>query len=848
MYAEKITRMPVGTTSLSHLHGLTGDEVQFRRARHGSNALPEHPPEPLWRRILRQFASPLIYILLFALAFDLIIWGREGTHGIPVESLAIAFILLLNAGLGVFQEYRAEAALDRLKALASPRVWTLRDRQLVHIPSSELVPGDAVRLEAGDRVPADGCLVETTGIMVDESILTGESVPIDKATGDEVLSGTLLVRGKTYAEVTRTGAASNLGRLAGMLGRIEGGKTPLERRLHVFGNQIARWVMVLAAVIAVAGIAWEGWSEFDRMLFFAVALAVAAVPEGLPAVLTLTLALGIERMSKRKAVVRRLVAVEALGSVTVIATDKTGTITENRMQARKLDSPDSQRSLRAMLLANDAEPDTNIGDPLEIALLNYGRSQGVDPLALRAEHPLISSQPFDSSYKFMRVTVQEDGGPVSYLKGAPEVLLRRSRLTEEQRLEWERKAEAYAAEGHRVLALAWRGGEGDDGLTFLGLILLWDPPRPEVPDAVRRALEAGVRVVMITGDHPATALAVAKEVGIASSGVLTGRDLETLPRDALQSAVRDVNVFARVAPEDKFRLVEALRADGQIVAMTGDGVNDAPALKRSDVGVAMGQRGSDVSREVADLVLLDDNFATIVAAIEEGRSIYENIQKFIRFLLSTNVALVLLVTIAAFGSVVLNLRDATGALLLPLTAVQLLWINFIADGPPALALGLDRNPGVMRRRPRDPAAPLLDPLSLRFILITGIVKAVIGVMLLISLPQMGYGVASTITAVFLYESLAQLVFVYPSRRVAVRPQTNRVLNVIVVVSIALQVATVLVPSLRTLLGLTPLDAQTGLLIAAAVLVTWGIAEAVGRARLTAMPQLTHETITQAEAR
>ncbi|HSW47175.1 MAG TPA: cation-translocating P-type ATPase [Phycisphaerae bacterium] len=830
MYAENITRTPVSTTGLSHLHGLTSDEVQLRRARHGSNALPEHPPEPLWRRILRQFASPLIYILLFALAFNLIIWGREGAHGIPVESLAIAFILLLNAGLGVFQEYRAEAALDRLKALASPRVWTLRDGQLVHISSSELVPGDVVRLEAGDRVPADGRLGETTGIMVDESILTGESVPTDKSTGDEVLSGTLLVRGKTYAEVTRTGAASNLGRLAGMLGRIEAGKTPLERRLHVFGNQIARWVMVLATVIVVAGIAWEGWSEFDRILFFAVALAVAAVPEGLPAVLTLTLALGIERMSKRKAVVRRLVAVEALGSVTVIATDKTGTITENRMQARKLDSPDSQRSLRAMLLANDAEPETNIGDPLEIALLNYGRSQGLDPVALRAGHPLISSQPFDSSYKFMRVTVQEDGGPVSYLKGAPEVLLRRSRLTEEQCLEWERKAEAYAAEGHRVLALAWRGGEGDDGLTFLGLILLWDPPRPEVPDAVRRALEAGVRVVMITGDHPATALAVAKEVGISSSGVLTGRDMEALPRDALQSAVRDVNVFARVAPEDKLKLVEALRADGQIVAMTGDGVNDAPALKRSDVGIAMGQRGSDVSREVADLVLLDDNFATIVAAIEEGRSIYENIQKFIRFLLSANVALVLLVVVGAFGAVVFDLRDDAGALLLPLTALQLLWINFIGNGPPALALALDRNPGVMQRRPRDPQNPLLDKPSLRFILFTGTVKGTVGLCLLVIFPWLGYNAATTITAAFLYESLAQVIYAYPARRVNLNPKPNIVLHVVVLLSIGLQILTVLVPSLRALLGLVPLDLTAAAVVALAVAVTWAEAEATAFVR------------------
>jgi P-type Ca2+ transporter type 2C len=814
----------VGKNSM--LHGLTTREVQERRERHGPNALPDKSPEPMWKRILRQFASPLIYILLFALAFDLLIWIREGAGDVPVESLAIAFILLLNAGLGVFQEYRAEAALGRLQSLAAPRVWALRDGQLVHIPSSELVPGDFVRLEAGDRVPADGRVLDTVGIMVDESILTGESVPVDKAKDDEVLSGTLLLRGKAHTEITRTGPTSNLGRLAKMLGRIESSQTPLERRLRVFGNQIARWVMLLALAITAVGVAFEGFGEFDRILFFTVALAVAAVPEGLPAVLTLTLSLGIERMSKRKAVVRRLAAVEALGSVTVIATDKTGTLTENRMQARKLDSPDTARALRAMLLANDAEPHAVVGDPLELALLEYGRASGVDPVTLRSAHPHVSSQPFDSAYKFMRVTVREDGMLVSYLKGAPEVLLKKSRLSGEQKRVWEQRVNDYATEGYRVLALAWREGESSDEIAFLGLVLLWDPPRPEVPDAIRQAHAARIRVVMVTGDHPATALAVAREVGIPTRVALTGREISQLSPEALGEAIRDVNVFARVAPEDKVKLVEAFRAAGHIVAMTGDGVNDAPALKRSDVGIAMGLRGSDVSREVADLVLLDDNFATIVAAIDEGRSIYENVQKFIRFLFSANVALVLLVVVAACASVALDLRDETGALLLPLTAVQLLWINLIANGAPALALGLDRNPQMMLRPPRDPASPLLDKVSARFILVGGVAKAIIGLFLLAILPRIGWSIAVTITAVFIYESIAPLVFAYPSRRLNVRPERNVVLNVVVATTVFLQVLTVLVPELRGVLGLVELNLKVGAIIIGGILVTWSMSEVI----------------------
>jgi Ca2+-transporting ATPase len=806
------------------LRGLTTAEADARLRQHGPNALPEKHPRTLGQRFISQFESPLIYILLCAVLVDLMIWFIEGASGLPLESIAITIILLLNAGLGVYQESKAESALAALKALAESLVWVLRDGHLVQLHATELVPGDVVRVEAGDRIPADGVVIEAQGILLDESVLTGESVPVEKEINDETLSGTLLVRGKGYLEVTRTGSESAMGKLAVMIGGIEVDKTPLERRMAMFGNQVARWILVMAIVIAVGGTLVEGLSGIGHVLLFAVALAVAAVPEGLPAVLTLTLARGVERMAKRKAIVRRLSAVEALGSVTVIATDKTGTLTENRMFVKAVDSPAPELALRAMTLANDAELATGAGDPLEMALLDYARGQGLDQAILNRESPRRSLLPFDSSHKYMRVTVEEKGKLASYLKGAPEVLLTRSRISDGERRNWEEKIAAYASEGFRVLALARREGEGDQELGFLGLVLMWDPPRPEVPGAIRLAQEAGIRVIMVTGDHPATALAIALEVGLKPGRVVTGFDLETLSPNEVRHAVSEASVFARVTPEHKLRLVEAMKASGEIVAMTGDGVNDAPALKRSDVGVAMGQRGSDVSREVADLVLLDDNFATIVAAIDEGRNIYENIQKFIRFLFSTNLAEILIVVIGVLGSFLLGLRDETGSLLLPLTAVQLLWVNIITDGPTALALGFDRNPGVMMQGPRDPSARLLDPPSLRFILFAGASKALIGGALLVALPNYDYTIETTRTVLFLYVTIGQLVFAYPSRRIGGPPLTNVVLHLTVILSIGLQLLTVFVPGLRLLLRLE-LPALTSLLWAAAgIMLSWGVAE------------------------
>ncbi len=805
------------------MKGLSKQEAAARLEKFGPNSVPEPPPRSLVRRFLEQFHSPLIYILLLALVIDLLVWSIEGATGVPVESVAIGVILLLNSMLGVYQESKSEAALSRLKEMAAPLAWVLRDGHFEHIQTSVLVPGDIVRVEAGDRVPADGTLLDDA-LLVDESLLTGESVPVDKARSDELFSGTLLVRGKGLLEITQTGPKSAMGKVAVMIGEIETGKTPLEIRLSVFANQIAKVILVLAVIITLGGLLIEGVGRIGHVLIFAVALAVAAIPEGLPAVLTLTLALGVERMARRKAVVRRLSAVEALGSVTVIATDKTGTLTRNKMVVRGTDATDEGRFTRAIVLANDADHHGEIGDPLEIALLEHAANSDLDPDEVRNRYPRQSTIPFDSSYKFMRASVLENGRVVSYIKGAPEVLLERSTLSEVDRDKWRGKIDAFAAEGFRVLAAGWREGEGDSDIEFLGVVKLWDPPRDEVPDAICEAFSAGIRIVMVTGDHPTTAKAIAQTIGIKVGAVVTGDELDSFSAEQFRRSAAEVSIFARVSPEHKLRIVEALKENGEVVAMTGDGVNDAPALKRSDVGVAMGQRGSDVSREVADLVLMDDNFATIVAAIEEGRNIYENIQKFIRFLFSTNLALVMLVVGGAFGSFLLGLTDEMGGLLLPLTAVQLLWINIIADGPPALALGFDRNPSVMKQRPRDPTESLLDRPSIRFIVATGTFKAFVGGILLVLLPRFNYSLLATRTAVFLFESVVQLVMAYPSRKISEPPLRNMYLHTAVLLGAALQVATIYFSPLRNLLGLEHIDLFAFVIVSVSIAAAWLAAE------------------------
>jgi len=813
--------------SSSAPRGLSTDEARRRLERTGPNALPAHPPEPWWQPWRRQFQSPLIYILLAALGVDLVA-SLVAAHGVPIDAVTIAAILCLNAALGVWQERRARDALAHLRALAAPHVWVLRDDRLERIPAQDVVPGDAVWLNAGDRVPADVRVTRTARLAVDESILTGESLPVEKGPDDEAFSGTLVVAGTGYAEVTRTGSESALGRLATLLQTVEAETTPLIRRLNAFGARVARWILALVVVLAVVGILAEGISHAGPALLLAVALAVAAVPEALPAVMTITLALGVERMARRRAVVRTLSAVEALGSVTVIVTDKTGTLTENRLEVRALDTTDPARAIRAIWLANDADAATGAGDPLDLALRAYVTSDGPEP----APAERISSRPFEARTRSMRVTCREGDEIVSYVKGAPEMLLPHCDLDPSKHRAWTAKVGDYAREGYRLVGLAWGPGETESHLTWLGVALLWDPPRARVSEAIGRVRDAGVRVLLATGDHPGTAAVVAETIGlpVVPDDVITGSELETMTDEALVDHARHATVFARVTPEHKLRLITALQRAGEIVAMTGDGVNDAPALKRADVGVAMGERGSDVAREASDVVLLDDNFETIVAAIEEGRSIYENLVKVVRYLFATNLAEV--ITVAGGAAIALGARllGTPAAAVLPLTAAQLLWINLVTDSAPALALGLDRNPGVMHRRPRDPSAPLLDRGSGTFIVAVGATLGVLALGLFTLLtPLFGIPVVEVVAAVFLFLALAQLTITYAARRSDAVPLPNAWLHGTVVATAGLQMAVVFVPFTKSVLTLPTVSLTTWAAVVSSVCVSALVARGIGRA-------------------
>lgn len=809
--------------------GLSSDQARTALVAFGPNALPPSPPRPLLARIRAQLTSALIYLLLCALAVDLAAWVMAGARGVPLEALAILGIMLLNAGLGVLQEYRSERAILELRRLGAPRAWVLRGEAFERVDATEIVPGDLVRLEAGDRVPADGDALEPESLSVDESVLTGESLPVDKAAGAELLSGTLVTHGRCLLKVSRTGARSSMGKLAASIGAIDTSKTPLERRVDELGQRIARVVVVLCVAVALMAFAVQGWSQPLPILMFAVAFGVAVVPEGMPAMMTLALALGVQRMGRRHAVVRRLAAVEALGAVTVIATDKTGTLTENRLTVEVLDAPgNDEDALCAMVLANDADPTSGAGDPLEVALVSYAAKRGTDVAALQQAYPRLSSRGFDSQWRCMRVTVVGPGGEqTAFLKGAPEAILARCELSDAQRAGILARVEACARRGLKVLGLARGRADAETNLTFIGFVSLGDPPRPEARPAVLAARRAGVRVVMVTGDHGTTARVVAQAVGIDASHVVEGRELLGTDAD-VDRILASANVFARMLPEHKLRLVERLQAAGEVVAMTGDGLNDAPALKRADVGVAMGGRGSEVAREVADLVLLDDNFATIVAAIEEGRRIYANVQSFVRFSFSSNVALAILVLGAGVGSLLLGLRASDGSLLLPFTALQVLWINFLGDGPPALAIALDSSKQALLEPPRAPAAPLLDRLATRFVVLDGLLKGGLGLLLLVCLPALGASLVATATAVFLYEGVAKLLSMFPARRLLGPLAPNGWVFAASGVSVALQLACVLIGPLRDAMSLVPLPVHYLGVVAATLLATFVLGEGILR--------------------
>ena len=747
------------------LRGLGREEVQQRRLRYGSNILEEAPPVPLWKRLLSQFHNLVIWILIFAAVIS-------GVMAEWADTLSILAIVLLNGILGFVQEERAERALAALQKLSSPMAKVRRDGSVQLLPASELVPGDCLELEAGDNIPADARLLTAFGFQTQEAALTGESLPNDKDSacqlsedaplGDRrnmVYMGTVTSAGRATAVVVATGMQTELGRIAGLLQRAERELTPLQRRLEELGRVLVAVCLAIVAVIFLLQL-WRGGSPLE-MLLISVSLAVAAVPEGLPAVITLTLALGLQRMVKRNALVRKLPSVETLGSVTVICSDKTGTLTRNEMTVREVVTasarfhitgagyvpqgqflkrplaeaeggavihPSEEQELIQLLTTsarcNNASVSPRgdgvegwqvVGDPTEGALLVAALNAGV--AVHEAKQKMLFEIPFDSERKAMSVVVREtDDRVVMHTKGAPEVILSKCiserqgdavvRLTDERREQIMRASSDLAAQSLRVLGLAYREHftsladefrEAD--LIFAGLVGMIDPPREDVRDAVQLCLIAGIRPVMITGDHPETALAIAQELHIAGpeSRVMSGQGLDSLTDDALAAQVSSISVFARVTAEHKLRVVRALKAGGQIVAMTGDGVNDAPAVRAADIGIAMGVTGTDVTKEASDMVLMDDNFASIVSAVEEGRGIFDNIQKVVHYLLSCNTGEVLLMFIAALlGWPV------------PLMAIQILWINLVTDGLPALALGMEPpERDIMQRPPRPPEEPVL---------------------------------------------------------------------------------------------------------------------------------------------
>jgi Ca2+-transporting ATPase len=852
----------------------------------------------------------VVILLLVATGISAALWAFEGDTTVPYEAIAIFAVVLLNATIGYVQEMRADAAVAALRAMSAADATVVRDGERRNVAAADIVPGDIIMIEEGDAIPADGRLVESSALQTAEASLTGESLPVTKSTapiaedvplGDRrnmVFSGTAATYGHGVAVVTATGMQTELGRIAGLLKDTPDESTPLQRELDRTGKILGLVVVAIAIVMIPTIIVVEdvrGLSAILEVLILGVALAVAAVPEGLPAVVTAVLSIGVQRMARRNAIVRHLAAVETLGSATVIASDKTGTLTKNEMTVRVVvtasgrvvfdgsgyvpegavttndgGSVDSvlrvevERALAAADRANNAmiqEHDgrwTVQGDPTEGALLVAARKAGLRPEVLDARLPRVGEVPFSSERKLMstlhRDTEQQRG--ILFTKGAPDVLLTRCSseivgndlrpLTAARRTEILQTNEALAGEALRTLAVARRRISGDklaehaaslderveQDLVFVGLIGMIDPPRPEANAAVERAKTAGIRPLMITGDHPRTAAVIAQELGISRNGrAITGQELDSLPQDARARTVSEVSVYARVSPEHKLRIVEALRGTGAVVAMTGDGVNDAPALKMADIGIAMGITGTDVSKEAADMVLADDNFASIVAAVEEGRAIFANIRKFLRYLLSSNIGEVLTMFFGVLLADRIGLLGDGGAVVLPLIATQILWLNLVTDGPPALALGVDpADKGLMYQPPRPVGEGVLTPRMWRGIMFVGVVMAAGTLFVLDSALPGGFFEGSgdlhyAQTMAFTTLMLFQVFNVFNARSdehsAFVGLFTNAWLWAAVALSLALQVTVVYTPFLRRAFGTVGLSGGDWLLcFAVASAVVW----------------------------
>ncbi len=875
-------------------HGLGVDVARARLAEAGPNALPPTARVPLWRRVAAQFSSPLILLLIAAAAVSFAVWAIEGHGGAPHEALTILALVVLNGVLGYAQEARAERALASLARMSAATAIVTRDGVRAVIAAADLVPGDLIVLEEGAAIPADARIVAAAGLCTIESALTGESTITTKDEGpvaqdavvadrtSMVYAGTNVVLGHGDAIVTATASATEFGRIASLLRETQSEATPLTRELDRLGRLLGGIVIAVAVVVAATILIMQHdytTAALIGVMLYTISLAVAAVPEGLAAVTAVVLALGTQRMAKRNAIVRKLAAVESLGAATVVACDKTGTLTENAMTVRAIVSASGRveltgagyaphgtlvasgeplaagplrvealRLLAAGYLASNAElvrdgdAWTVIGDPTEGALKSAALKAGLTPQRLAARFARIGELPFSASRRMMSAAHSDghlDGAHVLFVKGAPDVLLARcdhERVGNEERLlggdrriAIESDVAALAGRALRTLGLAYRRLPADAArlihesaeseLVWLGVVGMADPPRPQARAAVAAAHSAGVRVLMITGDHPVAAAAIAAEIGIAPLGsrVVTGAEMAAMDERALRDVTAHATVYARVAPEQKLAIVRALQANSEVVAMTGDGVNDAPALKAADIGIAMGRAGTDVAREAADMVLADDNFATIVAAIEEGRSIYANLQKFLAYLLSTNLGEVFVLFLGVVLAGTLGLVAGRGeALVLPLLATQILWINLVTDGFPALALGVDpADPNLMHRPPRDPRSGVIVK---RMWIAIGVVAVVTGtgtLMLLdAALPgglidgdhDIVYARTVTFNVLVLYQ-LVYALTVRTSDTFFARPFANGWLWLAVGAGLVLQALVVYVPSLNAAFGTVPLSAS-----------------------------------------
>jgi Ca2+-transporting ATPase len=826
--------------------GLNHIEAAARILEFGPNELQAAHRISPWEILFEQFKNVLILILLGATVISLFLG-----HGI--ESIVIAVIVLFAVALGFIQEYRAERAIEALRQMAAPTATVLRDGVEVKIPAKELAPGDVIILHTGDRVPADARLLEAINLQAEEAALTGESVPVEKhnraldhddlPVGDRknmVYAGTAVTYGRGRALVASTGMQTEFGKIAQLLQTIETGKTPLQHNLDKVGSVLARAAFVVVALIVVLGLL-RG-QPFIEMLIFGIALAVAVVPEALPAVVTISLAIGVQKMVKRNALIRRLPAVETLGSTSVICSDKTGTLTRDEMTVRKIftggqmysvtgagyapqgvfstnggtpatTTPALQQMLMAATLASDTQlvKDSNggwdiKGDPTEGALVVAAAKAGLQKEVLDASYPRVHEIPFSSETKRMTTLHQTNGSLTAYAKGAPEVIVDACDfvMTDEgvQKLHADRReqilsqAHSLAEEALRVLAIAFKPSAAretaEHGMTFLGLAGMIDPPRPEARAAIAVCTEAGIRPVMITGDHPVTARAVARELGLLRNGgrVVTGAELEDMPDEQLEREAEDISVYARVSPAHKLRVVTAWQARGHIAAMTGDGVNDAPALKKADIGIAMGITGTDVTREAAAMTLTDDNFASIVAAVEEGRGVFGNIKKYLMYLLSSNI-----------GEIGLLAGSALLGLPLPLTAVQILYVNLATDGLPALALSIDPPENdLMKRKPRDPRTGIFTRPVVTLMTLSGIWSALINLGLFAWTINSGRSPAEAMTMTFVSLVLIQFFNAYNFRSdrhsVVNKPFANKWLNLAVGWEIILLILIVYLPFLH----------------------------------------------------